>query len=373
MQKRGLRRLLPPGIAAACLVAVTLLVACGSSASSEPTQTPGATAEAPSDATVGPVAASNSAPYLLFNQKWLEGLTSDQLDLENVDEVFWQVFSNLPAEVVVYPTENYYYFILYVDRRQIWGNIRLPAGRRERGVLSFAYFEFRESPIRPIERFSRNKFYTDADGLRIDELDRFTYSVRYNGKEVTFHLLQIPQEPPKLFSLGDDEAFIERTFDESGYQFFLLFNESRNYFFWVLNEEEPVPDILEPIEGDLLVGKRSGFAFWVDAAHNDRKIFTAILGQNATRNNYYDGPFDQLADNYVDETHIAEYMIRASPSLEGRIDKYGYFTDTERSSRVSISTYYVYWTEDSLRQFVAGVRASEDPYLFISHRGQPDQ
>jgi hypothetical protein len=61
-------------------------------------------------------------------------------------------------------------------------------------------------------------------------------------------------------------VFVQRTFDKSGYQFFLLFNEKSNYLFWVLNEEPGVPDVLEPAGEDLLVGRRSGFAFWVDKA-----------------------------------------------------------------------------------------------------------
>ena len=307
--------------------------------------------------------------YLLFNQKWVEGLSTGSLDLEDVDEVFWHVFSRLPDEVVVYPSENYYYFILHVDRRQIWGNIRLAAGRRERGVLSFAYFEYKESPFVTEPRVRKSKFFTDADGLRIEELDRFTFLVRYNGKEVTFHLHQLSQEPPKLFRLGEDEVFVMRTFDESGYQFFLLFNKRSNYLLWVLNEEELVPDQLEPLEEDLLVGRRSGFAFLVDEAHDERKVFVAVRGENATVNNYYDGPFDQLADNYVDETNISEYLQLSVPSLRGRIDKYGYYTDREGSSRVAVSPYYVYFSVSALKQFMQMCRVSWDPYFFISRKG----
>ena len=274
----------------------------------------------------------------------------------------------MPDEVIVYPSENYYY-ILYVDRRQIWGNIRLPAGRRENGVLSFAYFEFKESPYVTEPRVVGTKYFTDADGVIVEELDRFTYSVTYRQKKVIFHLHELSQEPPKLFQLGDEEVSLRRTFDESGYQFFLIFNERKNFFLWVLNEEEPLPDILQPIEDDLLVGRRSRFAFWQDDAHDGRKILIAIRGQHATRNNYYDGPFDQLADNYADQTRISEYVIRAAPSLRGRIDKYGYFTDRVRSSRVSISPYYVYFDEDALKLFLRGAKNSGDPYFFISRKG----
>ena len=167
-----------------------------------------------------------NSPYLLLNQKWIEALGSDPVDLDDVDAVFWHVFSGLPEEVVVYPSENYYYFIIYVEGRQIWGNVRLAAGRREKGVLSFAYFEYRESPYVTEPRIRKSKFFTDADGLIIQELDRFTFRVRYNGIDRTFNLFKLPQEPPALFELGEDEVFVMRTLDESGYQFFLLFNES---------------------------------------------------------------------------------------------------------------------------------------------------
>jgi hypothetical protein len=303
--------------------------------------------------------------YLIFNQLWIEGLSSSPIDLDDVDAVFWRIFSGLADEVTVYPSENYYYYKLYIDGKQLWGNIRLPAGRRERGVLSFAYFEFKESPLQTSERMVRSKYFTKADGLILEELDKFTYLVSYNGKDVKFHFHELSQEPPKLFSLADNEFYIERTFDESGYQFFLLFNAEKNIFIWVLNEEELIPDILDPIEDDLLLGKRSGFAFWIDAANDNRKVLIAIRGQSAVRNDYYDGPFDQLADNYVDEIPISEYMQRASPSLIGRIDKYGYFTDREQG-RVSISPYYVYFTLQSLSQFLAMAKESENPYQFIS-------
>jgi hypothetical protein len=314
---------------------------------------------------------SEPAPYLLLNQLLVEGISTSTVDLEDVDAMFWHVFSRLPESVTVYPSENYYYFIVYISGRQIWGNIRLPAGSRDRGVVSFGYFEFIEFPRRSMSGFSRSKFYTRSDGLTIEAIDKFTYVVQYNGKAVTFNLHKLSQEPPNLFPLGEGELFIERTFDESGYQFFLIFNDEKNYFFWVLNEEEVVPDVLEPLEDDLLVGKRSGFAFWVDAAHGDRKVLAAIRRLNSDRNDYYDGPFDQLADNYADEARISEYIQKAAPSLRGRIDKYGYYTDTERPSRVALSTYYTYFSQDDLVRFMESARSSEDLYQYISRRGIP--
>ena len=212
-------------------------IACGGSSPATETQIP-EESEQETPATINLAASAGDtgedSTYLLFNQKLVEGLTTESVDLNDVDAVFWHIFSRLPDEVTVYPSENYYYFIMYTDRRQLWGNIRLAAGRRERGVLSFAYFEFRETPYVTEPRISLSKFFTDSDGLKIEELDPFTYKVRYNQKEVLFNPHKLSQEPPNLFNLGPDEEFIMRTFDESGYRFFLLFNAERNYFFWVL-------------------------------------------------------------------------------------------------------------------------------------------
>ena len=356
---------LPLALAVAVSVATLLLVACSYGQPRTPSS---------DDPELrSPDINSSSQGHLSFNQHWIEGLQSDALDLEDVDAVFWRVFSGLPDEVTVYPSENYYYFILYTGGRQIWGNIRLAAGRRERGVLSFAYFEHRESPYVTKPRIEKSKFFLDAHGLTITELDPFSFRVRYNGLDKTFNLLRLPQDPPRLFELGQDETFVMRSQDESGYQFFLLFNERTSHLFWVLNEEAVVPDELQPIHQDAVVGRRSGFVFFIDKERQDRKILAAVRGANATVNNYYDGPFDQLADNYVDETNVSEYLEKASPSLQGRIDKYGYFTDREGSSRVAVSPYHVYFSDADLQNLLSRVRRSSEPTRTIALKGGDSQ
>ena len=390
---RGLRRWLWVS-AGFCAAASVLLLACGGGTSNRPTSIPPTATGSTEGIAVQPTAEPTRSQfgtlpilevkaenpdvgglgtdaYMLFNQRLVEGLYHSDIDLEDVDDVFWFVFSRLPDEITVYPSENYYYYIMYVNGQQFWGNIRLPAGRRERGVLSFAYFEFIDYPSVPGAGFSRAKYFTEADGLRIEEVDPFTWIVHYNRKSVTFHLHKLVQKPPKLFSLGEDEVFVQRTFDESGYQFFLIFNEKRNYFIWILNEEEPLVDVLEPLADDVTVGQRSGFAFWIDRAHDDRKILAMIRRIAVSRNDYYDGPFDQLADNYVDKGNISEYMQRAYPGLRGRIDKYGYYTDTERSSRVALSNYGTYFTHSAVLQFIQAAKESDDPYHYISRSGAP--
>ena len=114
------------------LVASMIVVACGQDDPASGSLGPPEGAE-PAGRAVDELGNGDSSSYLLLNQKWVEGLSTDSVDLEDVDEMFWHIFSRLPGEVTVYPSENYYYFILYLDKRQLWGNIRLAAGRRERG------------------------------------------------------------------------------------------------------------------------------------------------------------------------------------------------------------------------------------------------
>ena len=361
-------------IVAATLMGSLLLAACGSSESLQttpsPTPTSGEPAVSEAGASDGPAPRGKEVPrgadgYLQFQQGWIEGLSSTELDTEDVDEVFWHVFSRLPDEIIVYPTENYYYFTLQVAGRRFNGNIRLPAATRDDGVLSFNYFEFREFPGGGRNPSGQTKYYNRDDGVGVTKIDRFTYEVAYRDRFVTFHLNQISQEPPKLFPLGEDEVFVERTFDESGYRFFLLFNEKGSYPFWILNEEDGVPDVLESFGKDLVVGKRSAFAFWVDRTHGDRKVLVGIWRFHANRNDYFDGPFDQLADNYAEEVGISEYIQRAYPGLRGQIDKYGIYTDRV-GSRVALSTYMFYDHYADVRRFMVDAVASDDPYRYIS-------
>jgi hypothetical protein len=64
-------------------------------------------------------------------------------------------------------------------------------------------------------------------------------------------------------------------------------------------------------------------------------------------------------------------MERAIPSIKGRIDKYGYYTDTARPSRVALSCYGTYYTQAEIIDFIKKARASPDPYQYVSRGGVP--
>ena len=49
------------------------------------------------------------------------------------------------------------------------------------------------------------------------------------------------------------------------------------------------------------------------------------------QNNWYDGPFDQMPDNYVcnGQIEVKPYLEQHYTEYEGRIDKYGRFLNKE--------------------------------------------
>jgi hypothetical protein len=158
-----------------------------------------------------------------------------------------------------------------------------------------------------------------------------------------------------------------RTFDDSGLQFFLLFQTGANYFFWALNEEAEVPEHFDRLGPNLLVGRRTGFAFWTDPGQ--RKILAAVHREQVLRNTASDGPFDQLAENDAVQTHLARWMERAQPALRGRIDELGYYTDHRAGSRVALTCYGTYDAPDELLALIARAGAAPDPLRYFSEAG----
>lgn len=309
--------------------------------------------------------AGESTPAIVLHQQVVEGLQAQTPDPSNVQAVFELFFARLPSEVTVYPSENYYYFQMWLGGRQFWGNLRLATGLREKGQVSFAYAEFQDFPGLTTNRLVRSWMPGKAEGLEVASTAPLEWQLTYKGKTSRFHLHALKQQPPQKFALGADEAFVMRTFDESGCQFFLLFNNKRPFFFWVLNEEEPVPDTLDSLGDDLWVGRRTGFVYWTDAGHGNRRVLIAVRRASTQRNDYFDGPFDQLADNDAEQTRVADYIQRAYPITKGRIDKYGYWTNRTDYQRVGLACYGTYEKREDLLEFVKQAKAAPNFLEFV--------
>ena len=283
--------------------------------------------------------------------------------------VFARVFAGLPDEVRVLPTENYFYWRLTMPGRPLAGNIRPASGRRERGELSFGYSEWVDTPDEPgaAPPVSASRVFTAADGVMISNPGPFTCVTEFRGKRVTFRLHEIEQTPPRGFALAEDEKFLARTWDESGLPFFLMYNTAENYFFWVLNEESPVAEKFTITDGLAAAGQRTGFVFWIDAARGARKVLACVRRLSVRRNDYYDGPFDQLADNYARRINLKKYVEDAFPALRGQVDDYGYYLN--RPGRVAIDAYAQRDTAAEAAAFVREAVDSGDARRFIAKSG----
>lgn len=273
-------------------------------------------------------------PHVHFSQQMVEDLAW-HFNMDSVDTVFRMVFTQLPDSVFVWPTENYYYFRLFADEQWWWGNLRCCVLDRDKGRLNFAYYTYIDNPKSPNEGRFFSKSFSIADGVVMTKVRSLAYQVQYAGKSVLFQLNDLPQTPPTAFTMPTGELFVNRTFDESGLSFFLQYHTLEKRFFYILDEGlRPMEGFL-PLNDELLLDPLRGFVFYVDKACANRKILVGVWAQNVRRNNYWDGPFDQLADN-APNPRLKEFLEAAYPYAKGGMDEFGFFKLVE-GSRMAIT------------------------------------
>jgi hypothetical protein len=296
-----------------------------------------------------PAAAESIQPRLFTNQVYIEeAIARTALDLRDPRAVFSFVFGRLPERVKIYPTENYFYFSFLHGHLPYAGNIRLDVTDRDLGKLHFAYYEdlaeWKDQP--PITHV----ILDTAQGVSVEKLAPLVYRVSHSGKTVVFELNDLSGVKPPPTALGPDEAYLGPIFDESAIRFFLVYNRRLKIFHYVLDETTAVADqLLRSASTDrILIGKRTGFAYYRDHKF-DRKILIGVFEGNARVNNYFDGPFDQLPDNFIEGNALHDAIIAAEPHLAGKIDRYGISPDG--ADRYMISPYRHYRTEEELLIF----------------------
>lgn len=295
-------------------------------------------------------AAENSGlPQIHTNEAYVDEVSRDtSLNTADPMAVFAFVFNSLPDRVKVYPTENYYYFSFVHHGVPFDGNLRLDASERDEGKIHFAYSEditdWRgETPL--------THLLLDAShGVGVEKVERFLYRVTYKGKSVLFALNDLSQVKPPASALGPDDRFVGPIFDESGVRFFLIFNARLKIFYYVLDETVAVADDFFPSgrTDRIVIGKRTGYAFYRDHKA-DRKILIGVYDGNSRVNNYFDGPFDQLPDNFIEGDTFRDMLLQVEPDLKGKIDRFGGSPDG--SQRYMIAPYYYYQSQEDLYPF----------------------
>ena len=169
----------------------------------------------------------------------------------------------------------------------------------------------------------------------------------FEGKTVRFELNDLSGVVPPPGAIGKGETYLGPVFDESGVRFFLVFHEELKVFMFVLDESAPPADQFNVLIASdrLSIGIRSGFAFYADRFQN-RKILVGVNQINTSINNYFDGPFDQLPDNFIKGDELRRAILAASPELEGQIDRFGNSPDNQ--TRYLIAPYLQYEDESEL-------------------------
>ena len=295
-------------------------------------------------------ATENNRPRIHTNQQFLEdiALNNPAFKLDALS-TFRMVLESLPDRVTVYPTENYYYFKFNYAGRQYSGNIRLENERRDQGQVHFAFApelaEWRSDDMKAVF-----KILTKADGVTIEKINELSYRVSHGSKSVVFDLNDLRHVKPPADAMTSDERFIGPIFDESGVRFLLVYNAKLKAFHYLLDETITPNESFTPSPSTdrILIGKRTGFAFYRDHKLN-RKILIGVYEGNSRVNNYYDGPFDQLPDNFLEGNSLRDAILDVAPNLKGRIDRYGSSFDGE--TRYMIAPYTHYAAEEDLLMF----------------------
>lgn len=286
----------------------------------------------------------DALPRLHTNEQRIDELSQRTgLDIGDVGEVFRFVLAALPERVKVYPTENYYYFRFAYGGVDYAGNLRLAPELRDRGEVAFIYFK--ATTGWQDEDIDHYGVLGEKDGVKVEKAGTLAYRVSAGGTVVVFELNDLSDVRPPAGALKPDERFIGPVFDESGIRFFLVFDDRRKIFHYVLDETVPVNDELFHPPGlkHVLLGRRTGFGFAEDGG---RKVMIAVFGPNADENNYLDGPFDQLPDNFIEGDTLKDALVAARPGIAETIDRLG--NHKGEDSREMIAPYMDYYAPEDL-------------------------
>ena len=292
-------------------------------------------------------AQSPEHPRLHTNEAYVEESTrATTLAIADAMQVFAFVLASLPDRVKVYPTENYYYFRFVHAGTPYAGNIRLDPLERDQGKVQFSYYP---DPTEWRDKIEGDTYVVlDASrGVAVERLERLVYRVSYRNKSVVFALNDLSQVKPPADALGPDERFLGPIFDESAVRFFLVYNSKLKIFHFILDETVTVADeLIASARSDrILIGRRTGFAFYRD--HRlERKIMIGAFESNSRLNTYFDGPFDQLPENFIEGEDLRQAIVEADPSVKGQIGRLGHFSDGE--GRYLIHPYMLYKKESDL-------------------------
>jgi hypothetical protein len=307
----------------------------------------------------GVQAADADMPKLKTLQQYLESVAQKtDLKAEDPMAVLEFVLRSLPDRVKVYPTENYYYFSFTANGVTYEGNIRIDASDRDQGFINFGYVE-QPALWRPIPE-TTFRHLGASDGVKLEKLADLSYRLTYKDRAVIFDLNDLRGVKPPEGMLHANEVYIGPVFDESGISFFLVFNKELKVFHYIYNEKSSFPERFDKVSfsDQISLGRRTGFALYKDKL-KDRQILIGVSETNSFLNNYFDGPFDQLPDNFIEGETLRDAILAILPDYKDKIDRFGSLPDG--SERYAITPYLYYKSLDELKVADACVNDKKRP------------
>ncbi len=283
-----------------------------------------------------------------FNQDFVNQSHLPGLDLSDRDAVLRHIIGAMQDEIIVYPSEGYYYFDFFNEGELIRGNMRFDASFRDEGRVSFVYFKAHGKG--PASDFFH--MLSQDNGVRFTKLSPFLYELRFENYVRKVQIYDAKRELASKPDLPTNEEYVGPGFDESGVRFDVIFDHHAKEFLYQHNTRLGASETFRSVDGDghLIIGNRTGFAYYNDK-ENARRILIGVSKANVESNSYFDGPFDQLPDSFLDPMHLKGLIEKSNPDTIGKIGAYGTFLSDD-SSRYAISPYIEYEGDSDLYAFL---------------------
>ncbi len=295
--------------------------------------------------------------YIILNSNYINGLKECGDSLNHAISSF--ILSETPETLIVYPTENYYYFLLPFCGKILKGNIKFDFFYNDSPpTVRLIYEDFRHINI-PSNKSFEHYTWTEKDkSLQIREIDKNTYLISLKLPNSTIEkTVKFVEVPGRYNDVPENSEHIFNTIDESGFVFSLIFDTTLHNFIWLLNDSQIVNFSIERFSGPLYYEPISGFLFIKSTAGF---ILTGVPLLNVVKNNWWDGPFDQLNDrDWNPKMYL--YMISIYSSIDTLLTPYLY-QKNEVDKRISTANYLNYYDIDEVFQKLKQAFKSENSH-----------
>ncbi|MGP5315201.1 hypothetical protein ACTXLD_07220 [Psychrobacter faecalis] len=307
---------------------------------------------------------SVQATALTTNEKMINELyLENELNIDNVDEVFEYVLSQTDDTLTIYPSEGYYYFSFYHQGNLIKGNLLVGHKLRQQGTLSFIYFYDIAGKERG-EFKTHHKLYKTSAEFSLKKTKPNLYQLNFKKIKKNIKINQLVTDASFVNTLEQHGFEVNiPMMDESGVQFYLAFYPATNNFYYI-NDLSRDDEFYYTLGEGLKVGARTEFVY---LPMDKFAILVGVNAANIYKNNYYDGPFDQLPDEALEGINYKSYLYKVNPSWKEQIYDDGYFIN-DSTARVGLTNYFEYLSLDEFQKIQPCV-SDKNPLQCLEDKG----